>query len=348
VFTSVQLSTAKQRRLKWINPNMITKDELLVINQIENYAIFTLDDYGQIASWNKGAQSLTGYEEEEVIGLPGSIIFTPEDVIRLEPEKEMREATKKGLVETRRLHIGKYGKCFWAESSLIPLRNNGEKITGFVKVLRAENNKDKIGEEKGRFFSHSIDLFCIVSFNGQIKCVNPAFIRALKTAGGEMPLTTIFDLIHPDDRAAVEVEFSKLITGQSINNVRHRFSFGNGTTKLFAWAFFPDLTEELAYGVGRDISDFKEEEHGPAEQNGENGYQPTEEFLAALSDDLKDPLNTIRDFAELIMRTHHLSQIAQIRWAAEIIYRHAKAQAELIENLLDNPRIKRTSVGTLE
>jgi PAS domain S-box-containing protein len=327
---------------------MVSKDELLVINQIENYAIFTLDDYGQIASWNQGAQCLTGYEAEEVIGLPGSIIFTPEDVIRLEPEKEMREATLKGVVETRRLHIGKHGKCFWAESSLIPLRNNGEKITGYVKVLRGQNNQDKIGEEKGRFFTHSIDLFCIVRFNGHLKCVNPAFIRALKPAGGEMPLTTIFELIHPDDRAVLEAEFLKLMSGQSINNVKHRFSSGNGITKLFSWVFFPDLTEELAYGVGRDISDLKEEEHGVAEQRGADGHQPTKEFLASLSDDLKDPLNTIRDFAELIMRTHHPNQIAQIRWAAEIIYRQARAQAEIIENLLDNPRIKKTSAGAVE
>src|SRR5262245_26277101 len=210
---------------------MNAKNELFVINQIENYAIFTLDDYGQIASWNRGARRIIGYEEEEVIGLPGSIIFTPEDLMRLEPEREMREVITKGLVETRRWHIGKYGIRFWAESSLTPLRNDGEEITGFVKVLRAENNQHKPGEENDRFFTRAINLF-IVRFDGQIERVNPAFIRALELGDEELPSTNIFDLVHPDDRTATEFEFSKLTYGQSIRNITLRFSLENGSSKL--------------------------------------------------------------------------------------------------------------------
>src|SRR5262247_1834093 len=235
---------------------MNAKNELFVINQIENYAIFTLDDYGQIVSWNKGARRLTGYEEEEVIGLPGSIVFTPEDVRRLEPEREMREATKKGVFDIGRWHIGKFGIPFWAESSLSPLRDDGEEITGFVKVLRGENNHDQPAGEIGRFFTHAIDLFCIVTLDGQIKHVNPAFIRALEVTAEVISSKTIFDLIDADDRAAVEAGFSKLAMGQSIKDIKHRISIENGSSKLLAWAFFPDLAKGLAYGVGRDISDF--------------------------------------------------------------------------------------------
>jgi PAS domain S-box-containing protein len=321
------------------------RDEILVINQIENYAIFTLDGYGQIVSWNKGARRLIGYEEAEVIGLPGSVIFTPEDVMRLEPEKEMREATRKGLVETGRWHIGKYGMRFWAESSLTPLRNDKEEITGFVKVLRAENSHNKAVESNGPFFTHAIDLFCIVSLDGQIKCVNPAFIRALELSDEEMPSVNIFDLVHPDDRATVETEFSCLMKGQSIKNTEYLFSHENGSGKLLTWSFIPDLTEGLAYGVGRDISDLKEEKRGPEYGN---GSRLTDDFLSALSADFKDPLNTIRDFAELILRTYQPSQIAQIRWAAEIIHRHAEEQAALIQNLMDNLRIEKPSTGVAE
>ena len=315
---------------------MTLKDELLVINQIENYAIFTLDGYGQIASWNKGAQRLIGYEEEEVIGLPGSIVFTPEDVIRLEPEKEILEATKKGMFETRRWHIGKYGMRFQAESSLTTLRNDLGEITGFVKVLRGENNHQKNAEEDGRFFTHAIDLFCIVSLDGQIKRVNPAFIHTLEPTTEELPSTNIFELVHPDDRDEVEVEFSKLMRGQPIKNIKHRFSVENGSSKRLAWAFFPDLTQELAYGVGREISDREEAEREPSARlrDAVTNYL-TDDFLATLSDELKDPLNTIRDFAELIMRTHHTSQIALIRFAAEIIHRQADAQARIIRDRLE-------------
>src|SRR5262245_53473597 len=316
---------------------MISKNELLVINQIESYAIFTLDGKGQIASWNKGARRLIGYEEKEVIGLPGSIIFTPEDLRRLEPEREMRDVITRGSVETRRWHIGKYGIRFWAESSLTPLRNDGEEITGFVKVLRAENNQLTLSEVSEQLFTQASNLFCIVSLEGKIRHVNPALIQALDLGYEDLSSTNIFDMIHPDDRAATEVEFSKLANGQSIKNIALRFSFGNGQSKLLTLAFFPDLAEGLAYGIGQDISDNREEENETSAriQDAVSNYL-TDDFLATLSDELKDPLDTIRNFAELIMRTHQTSHIAQIRWAAEIIHRQADAQAEIIRDLLYN------------
>src|SRR5262245_12919648 len=314
---------------------MISKNELLVINQIESYAIFTLDGKGQIASWNKGARRLIGYEEKEVIGLPGSIIFTPEDLSRLEPEREMRDVVTKGLVETRRWHMGKYGIRFWAESSLSPLRDHGEKITGFVKVLRAENDQLTPSEESEQFFNNAINLFCIVNFDGKIKRVNPAFIQALDPGDDDLSSANIFDLVHPDDRAAIEVEFSKLVQGQSIKNIALRFSHRNGKSKLLALTFFPDLAEGLAYGIGQDISDLREEESEASARIRESvSDYLTDDFLATLSNELKDPLDTIRDFAELILRTHQTSHIAQIRWAAEIIHRQADAQAEIIRDLL--------------
>jgi PAS domain S-box-containing protein len=328
---------------------MISKNELLVINQIETYAIFTLDGYGKVASWNKGARRLIGYEEGEVIGLPGSIIFTPEDLRRLEPEREMRDVITKGLVETRRWHIGKYGMRFWAESSLTLLRNDAEEINGFVKVLREENNQHKTYEENERFLTNAINLFCIVGFDGQIKRVNPAFTRALEMGSTDLPSTDIFDLIHPDDRAATEVKFSRLTYGQPINNLSLRFTTENGSSKLLTLAFYPDIAEGLAYGIGQDISDLREEENVTSVQIGETvSNYLTDDFLATLSEELKDPLYTIRDFAELLMRTPDTSHIGQIRWAAEIIHRHAEAQARIIRNMLDNSNRNKMRTGAAE
>jgi signal transduction histidine kinase len=219
---------------------------------------------------------------------------------------------------------------------LTPLRNDAEEINGFVKVLREENNQHKPYEENERFLTHAINLFCIVSFDGQIKRINPAFIRALELDFEDLPSTNLFNLIHPDDRAATEIEFSKLTYGHSINNVSLRFSIENGSSKLLTLAFYPDIAEGLAYGIGQDITDLRGEEKETSAQIEEavSNYL-TDDFLATLSAELKDPLYTIRDFAEHLMRTPDTSHIGQIRWAAEIIHRHAEAQARIIRNMLD-------------
>lgn len=40
----------------------------LLVNTIQEYAIFLLDPKGHIATWNPGAQKLKGYEPQEIIG----------------------------------------------------------------------------------------------------------------------------------------------------------------------------------------------------------------------------------------------------------------------------------------
>jgi hypothetical protein len=49
-----------------------------------------------------------------------------------------------------------------------------------------------------------------------------------------------------------------------------------------------------------------------------------------------------------MMRTDHTSQIGQIHWAAEIIHRHAEAQAKIIRDLLDNLNKNKMSAGAAE
>lgn len=47
-----------------------------VIEQVEDYAIFTLDEAGRVSTWNRGAERVLGYFEEEALGEPGALIFS--------------------------------------------------------------------------------------------------------------------------------------------------------------------------------------------------------------------------------------------------------------------------------
>jgi PAS domain S-box-containing protein len=52
----------------------------LLVESIQDYAIFMLDVDGNVASWNKGAEKIKGYKAEEIIGQPISR-FYPKDAI---------------------------------------------------------------------------------------------------------------------------------------------------------------------------------------------------------------------------------------------------------------------------
>lgn len=51
----------------------------LLVEEVREYAIFTLDEAGRVSSWNKGAERCEGWTSEEIIGQPYDLFFTPED-----------------------------------------------------------------------------------------------------------------------------------------------------------------------------------------------------------------------------------------------------------------------------
>ena len=65
----------------------------MMVESVKDYALFSLDVQGRIVSWNTGAGRLLGYGEEEVLGKPFSIFFTPEDIEAGKPDLELHEGT---------------------------------------------------------------------------------------------------------------------------------------------------------------------------------------------------------------------------------------------------------------
>ena len=60
----------------------------LLVESIEDYAIFLLDPQGNVASWNPGAERIKGYRAEEIIGRHFSVFYPSEDVDRGKPQSE--------------------------------------------------------------------------------------------------------------------------------------------------------------------------------------------------------------------------------------------------------------------
>src|SRR5919202_5124106 len=71
----------------------------LLVEGVKDYAIFMLDPYGYITTWNDGARRIKGYEEEEIIGEHFSIFYTPEDIERGHPDEKLRIAAADGSYE---------------------------------------------------------------------------------------------------------------------------------------------------------------------------------------------------------------------------------------------------------
>lgn len=107
-----------------------------IIDSLQDYSIFTLDNEFKINSWNSGSAKIFGYETDEVIGEPFEIIFTEEDLKKGIPNKEIETALKEGRATDNRWHIAKDRSLFWAYGLIFPLLGSEGEMLGFVKILR--------------------------------------------------------------------------------------------------------------------------------------------------------------------------------------------------------------------
>ena len=108
----------------------------LLVQAVQEYAIFQLDPLGQVVSWNSGAERLKGYRGEEVLGKHVSVFYPPEDVASGKPEQILAEAAKRGQSVDEGWRIRKDGSRFWANVVVTSMRNAKGKLQGFAKVTR--------------------------------------------------------------------------------------------------------------------------------------------------------------------------------------------------------------------
>jgi len=75
-----------------------------IVESATDFAVFALDANGNVAAWNIGAERLTGYSEQEILGRTGDAIFTIEDRAAGAPERERSTAARSGRSEDERWH----------------------------------------------------------------------------------------------------------------------------------------------------------------------------------------------------------------------------------------------------
>jgi PAS domain S-box-containing protein len=130
----------------------------LIIESAKDYAIFTLDLDGTIASWNSGAQRVLGYTDAEAIGCDVSIIFTPEDKEQGRSQTESEIALTQGQVENERWHMRKDGSRFWASGLMMPLQDETGNTQGFVNILQDKTAQRQANQRLHLLYEMTSDL----------------------------------------------------------------------------------------------------------------------------------------------------------------------------------------------
>jgi len=117
----------------------------LLVESLDDYAIFALSLDGTITSWNSGGEALFGYKPADILGCNFAKLFTPEGIADGLPQQQLHEATLHGCASIEFILMRKDDSRFRASGKLNQLkRDNAGKSRGFVKIVRDISEQDAV------------------------------------------------------------------------------------------------------------------------------------------------------------------------------------------------------------
>lgn len=118
----------------------------LMIESVQDYAIYMLDPEGRVATWNQGAERIKGYKASEIIGEHFSTFISSEDVAAGKPAVELELAKRDGRVELEGWRVRQDRSAFWANVVLTALYDDAGVLRGFAKITRDMTEMQRVEE----------------------------------------------------------------------------------------------------------------------------------------------------------------------------------------------------------
>jgi PAS domain S-box-containing protein len=312
-------------------------------------AVMMTDPAGRVTYLNHAAEELTGWSGEDAIGRPLPEVFRIVNEERRQPvenpvDKVFRLGTVVGLAN-HTLLLRPDGTEVSIDDSAAPIRRPGQPLAGVVLVFRDATEHRRAHETSARLAAiveFAGDAIVTQDLNGIIRTWNAGAERLFGYKPEEVigkPITILF----PPDRLFEEDEIlDRLRRGQPSERLE-TLRIAKDGRELPVWVSVSPIRDKEGRVVGasrivHDISDVV-----AARSAAEHAGRMKDEFLATLSHELRTPLSAVLGYATLL-RSGRLAQ-DEHNEAVEAIERNARAQAQLIEDLLDMNRIVSGKTG---
>jgi PAS domain S-box-containing protein len=339
----------------------------LLVESVRTYAIFMLGPSGHVLTWNAGAERAKGYRADEIIGQHFSRFYPSEAVASGLPNYELEVASKTGVFEDEGWRVRKDGSMFWANVVITAVRNADGVLLGFAKVTRdltqrrAHEEDLRRSEERFRLLVEGVSGYAIFMLdpNGQVATWNSGAERIKGYTAAEI-IGRHFSVFYPDQARESrwpEHELQVAAEKGSFTDIGWRLR-KDGTTfwanvtitalrddagKLLGYAKLTrDLTEAKRIEAIESVNQQREEmldAERSARMTAQRATRLKDEFLATLSHELRTPLSAILGWTQVLLRGGTPKGPHEQKRAIEVIDRNARAQVQLIDDLLDLSRI---------
>jgi PAS domain S-box-containing protein len=118
-----------------------------LIQGVNDYAIFMLDEMGNISTWNQGAKYITGFSEHEALGKDFSIFFNDNKQHGINANHYLIQAKRSGRMELEDLMNRKDGSSFFSNTTITTIYDDSKKVIGFSVIMKDLTEKKEAEEE---------------------------------------------------------------------------------------------------------------------------------------------------------------------------------------------------------
>jgi PAS domain S-box-containing protein len=319
-------------------------DYSMLVQAIEDYAIFLLDATGHIVSWNVGAQKLKGYTAQEIIGQHFSRFYTQEAVARGWPTYELQQASLTGRFEDEGWRVRKDGTMFWSNVVITAIRNQAGVLTGFAKITRDLTAQREYmealrqSEERFRLLVDCVKDYAIFMLDPQGYVVSwNAGAARIKGYTREEIVGRHFSLFYVPEEAAAGKPARELAIARQLGHVedegwRVRKDGSTFWANVTITAVHDESNRLRGFAkVTRDLTERRQREEL------ERSSERMREFLATLAHELRNPLAPVRNAVGVMQLETGLSPA--MMHSRDLIDRQVTHLTRLVDDLLDVGRI---------
>jgi PAS domain S-box-containing protein len=319
----------------------------LMVENIEDYAMFMVDLDGFITSWNRGAERVTGYADAEAIGRHFSMMYPKETLDREHAIHELRMAQIHGRYEEEGVRVRKNGTRYHAQVIVWRLDNKEGSTVGYAKItrdvtaLKEAERALKDSEAKFRIITDVMPQMVWSALpDGTQDFINQQWTHFVGVAQCKSIAKHWLDLVHSDDREFVYTTWQECLAHGTDFEAQFRLPHSSGSYRWVLGRALPlrDEQEKIIRWMGT-VTDIHEQKR--AENSLHNSARRKDEYLAMLAHELRNPLAPIRNSTELLRR---LNKSSEVIMGIDVIDRQVAHMTRLIDDLLDVARISRGKI----